>query len=140
VAQTLALNSKQIATVPSTGNNGMPQCSFKTQLKNGRRFNVTVNVDTSPQPYMVLSRTIVERQQVFSPKRLVPAPIAVLGLGLLASWFPDDQQLISTDGVRLVTTAVTWGRAKRDQQIRFATKLTRLFLGKSKASAAKLYP
>jgi hypothetical protein len=122
------------------GNNVMPQCSFRARLPGGGRFKLTVNVDTSPQPYMVLSRTIVERQQVFSPTRLVPAPIAVTGLGLLASWFPDDKQLMSTDGVRLVTTTVLWSRAGRAREIRLAKRISRLYLGKSQPGKAKLYP
>lgn len=139
VARTLGLSSSRITAAASKGNNGEPQCSFTARLTGGR-FDTTVNVDTSPQPYAVLSRTIEEKQQVFSPTRLVPAPIAVLHLGLLASWFPDNKQLMSTDAVRLVTTTVIWPRAKQGQEIRFATQISRLYLGKSNPSRAKLFP
>jgi len=139
VAHALSIRTNQVATDPSIGNDAMPQCSFKARLTRGRRFAVTINVDTSPQPYMVLSRTIVERQQVFSPKRLVPAPVAVLGLGLVASWFPPSQ-LMSTDGVRLVTTTVFWSGASQDEERRLAVRVSRPYLGKSKPSLAKLYP
>ena len=117
----------------------MPQCSFTASLSGGEHFDTTVNVDTSPQPYFVLERTIVEGQQVFSPTRLVPAPIAVLGLGLEASWFPNQTQLMSTDGVRLIRTTVIWGGAKQAQKIRFATAISRLYLHKPKSSKAKGY-
>jgi hypothetical protein len=140
VARTVAVPTARIITVPGTGNNAEPQCSFRARLSRGRRFTVTVNVDPSPQPYTVLSRTIVEGQQVFSPTRLTPAPVAVLHLGLLASWFPGPSHLMSTDGVRLVTTTVTWPRAKQGQEIRLATRLSRLYLGKSKGSLAHGYP
>lgn len=101
---------------------------------------LTVNVDTSPQPYTVLSRTIVEGQQVFSPVRLVPAPVSVMGLGLLASWFPNQSQLMSTDGIRLVRTTVVWPGAKQAKDIAFATRISRLYLKKSKPALAHGYP
>lgn len=129
VAQALALPATKVATVPGVGNNAEPQCSFRAPLAGGHRFEVTVNVDPSPQPYTVLARTIEEGQQVFGPKRLVPAPVGVMHLGLLASWFPGPSHLMSTDGVRLVTTTVTWPGARQGQEIRFATSLSRLYLG-----------
>jgi hypothetical protein len=140
VAQTLALPPSRVATVPGIGNNAAPQCSFRARLQSGGSFNVTVNVDSSPQPYFVLMRTIVEGQQVFTPVRLVPAPVAVMGLGLEASWFPGPSHLMSTDGVRLVTATVSWPKAKQAQEIRFTTALSRLYLHKSKPSLAHSYP
>lgn len=140
VARSLTLPSARITAVPGTGNNAEPQCSFRAHLTDGGRFDVTVNVDPSPQPYTVLSRTIVEGQQVFSPTRLTPAPVAVLHLGLLASWFPGPSHLMSTDGVRLVTTTVMWSGAKQRKEIQLATRLSRLYLGKSKGSLAHGYP
>ncbi len=136
MAQTLALPTARVAAVPGMGNNAEPQCSFKAHLAGGGRFDVTVNVDPSPQPYTVLSRTIVEGQQVFSPTRLTPAPVAVLHLGLLASWFPGPSHLMSTDGVRLVTTTLMWSGAKQAKEVRLATKISRLYLGRSKALLA----
>jgi hypothetical protein len=136
VAQTVAGHVGGITAVPGTGNNGEPQCSFKTRLAGGKRFDVTVNVDNSPQPFPVLSRTIVEGQQVFGPTRLTPAPVAVLHLGLLASWFPGPSHLMSTDGVLLVTTTLTWPRAKQSEEIALATRLSRLYLGKNRPRLA----
>jgi hypothetical protein len=136
MAQTLAVHPGQITEVPGTGNNAEPQCSFQARLSGGGRFDVTVNVDPSPQPYTVLSRTIVEGQQVFSPTRLTPAPVAVLHLGLLASWFPGPSHLMSTDGTRLVTTTVMWSGAKQAREVRLATRLSRLYLGKLRPALA----
>lgn len=140
VAGALGLPAKRIATVPAIGNDGAPQCSFRAQLPSGGRFDLTVNVDVEPQPYTILSRTIVEGQQVFSPTRLTPAPVAVLNLGLLASWFPGPSQLMSTDGVRMVIATLRWPGATQAQEIRFATRLARLYLGKPKGSLAHGYP
>jgi hypothetical protein len=136
VAQTLMVHPGQITAVPGTGNNAEPQCSFKAHRPSGGQFEVTVNVDPSPQPYTVLARTIEEGQQVFSPTRLTPAPVAVLHLGLLASWFPGPSHLMSTDGVRLITTTVTWSGARQSQKIRFATQISRLYLGKLRPALA----
>lgn len=139
-AQALRIAPSRIVTRPGIGNNGMPQCTFRASLPGGEPFALTVNVDSSPQPYTVLSRTIVEGQQVFSPTRLVPAPVGVMGLGLLASWFPNDSALMSTDGVRLVTTTLRWGGARQGAKIRFATQISRLYLGRPKPSLAHGYP
>jgi hypothetical protein len=139
VARTLAVPPAQIATVPAIGNNAAPQCSFSAHLPGGR-FDATVNVDVEPQPYTILSRTIVEGQQVFSPVRLTPAPVAVLNLGLLASWFPGPSQLMSTDGVRMVTTTVDWPGTKQPRKIQFATRISKLYLRRPRASLAHGYP
>lgn len=140
VSQELRIPPSGLAARRSIGNNGMPQCSFAPRAGADRRFLVIVNVDTSPQPYAVLTRTIVEGQQVFSPVRLVPAPVAVTGLGLLASWFPNQSQLMSTDGVRLIRTTVVWPAARQAMKIGFATRISRLYLGRSKPGLAKMYP
>lgn len=140
VARTLNLSTRRIAIAPSIGNNAMPQCSFTARLPGGRRFDMTVNVDTSPQPYMVLARTIEERSQGFSPTSAVPAPVAVMGLGLEASWLPDEHALMSTDGLRLVTVSLTWPGTRQAQKIQFATRISRFYLGRSRASLAKRSP
>jgi hypothetical protein len=140
VARTLGLAPSRVSAAASKGNNGMPQCSFKSRLPDGRRFDVTVNVDTSPQPYMVLARTIEERSQGFSPTTVLAAPVAVMDLGLEASWFPDESALMSTDGVRLVTVTLRGSRAKQTAKVRFATRISRLYLGRSKPALAKRSP
>ncbi len=140
VAHQLRIASSSVSAARSIGNDSMPQCSFTSGLPGGGRFSATVNVDTSPQPYFVLMRTIVEGQQVFSPVRLVPAPVAVFHLGLLASWFPNQQQLMSTDGTRLVRTTVIWPGARQAAKIRFGTRISRLYLNKPKSSRAHGYP
>ena len=140
VARTLGLRPDRVTGVKSKGNNGMPQCMFTARSAEGRRLEVTVNVDTSPQPYMVLARTIEERSQGFTPTTALAALVAVMGLGLEASWFPDDSALMSTDGVRLVTVTLRGSRAKQTAKVRFATRISRLYLGSSKPSLAKRSP
>jgi hypothetical protein len=140
VARTLGIRPSAVTAVRSTGSNVMPQCSFTARAPGQRRLSVTVNVDTSPQPYMVLARTIEERAQGFTPTSVLAAPVAVMGLGLEASWFPDESTLMSTDGVRLIRTTVRWGGAKQSAKVGLATRVSRLYLGRSKPSLAKRSP
>jgi hypothetical protein len=89
MARFLRVPPATISTATSTGNNGMPQCTYAVRLPLGKHMSVTANVDTSPSPYAVLERTIEEAAQIFGPARLSPAPVTVPGLGLDAAWFPD---------------------------------------------------
>jgi len=143
IAQALAVRASKIAVAASTGNNAMPQCSFTTSLTHNTRVAVTVNVDTGPQPYFVLERTIVEASQIF-PSRLSPAPVAVTGLGLEASWFPAETHLMATDGVRLITVSVDWPGAGQNREIALSRAVTRPYLktphGKAAQRLAHGYP
>jgi hypothetical protein len=60
--------------------------------------------------------------------------VAISNLGIEADWFPDRNQLMSTDRVRLITAAVRWPRASQSRQIALATALSRTYL---KARSAK---
>jgi hypothetical protein len=125
MARYLKVRPATIATAASTGNNAMPQCSYTAHLRHGKRAQVTANVDTSPSPYAVLERTIEEASQIFGPDRLSTAPINVGGLGLAASWFPEEDWLKTTDGVRLLTASVDWNGARQRKQIALATAVAR---------------
>jgi hypothetical protein len=117
---------------------------FTTSLPSDKPVEVTVNVDTGPQPYFVLERTIVEASESFGATRLSPAPISVLGLGLEASWFPAETHLIATDGIRLITTTVAWPGGRQNREIALARALTRTYLktphGKAAQALANGYP
>jgi hypothetical protein len=144
MARFLGLPQAAIAEASSMGNNGMPQCSFSAQVAGGTRLEVLANVDTTAQPYFVLERTIVEDSQVFGPRRLTPAPVAVTRLGLEASWFPAAQWLMATDGYRLITTSVKWRGAKPSRKLALAESVTRPYLhtphGKVAQALADGYP
>jgi hypothetical protein len=128
----------------STGNNAMPQCSFTARARTGARAEVIANVDTSPSPYFRLERTAVETYQVFAPTRVLPAPLPVSGLGLDAYWFPAKSQLMSTDGVRLITASVSWPHVDQARERQLAEAVSRPYLktprGKAANSLAKGYP
>jgi hypothetical protein len=144
MARTLAVKAASIATGVSTASNAMPQCAFSTRLRHGRSVEVTVNVDNGPQPYFVLERTIVEASQTFTAQRASPAPVAVPGLGLEASWFPAETHLEVTDGFRLITATVDWPGATQTREIALARAMAAPYLktphGKEAQALAKGYP
>ena len=130
VARFLHVTPASVTTAVGTGNDGYPQCTYATRLPHGKPVSLNADVDTGPQPYFVLERTIVEASQPFTPTRLSPAPQAVPGLGVEASWFPNRDQLMSTDGLKLLTVTVTWPRARASREIALATALSRPYLKK----------
>jgi hypothetical protein len=125
-ATDLGLTPTSLSTATSKGNNTYPQCTFKAQGRHATA--VTINVDTGPQAYFVLERTAIEAAQVFTVNRLIPAPIAVTHLGIEADWFPATDQLMSTDGVKLITADVSWRHAKQRQMEALAIAMSRPYL------------
>lgn len=142
MARFLKVAPQSVILAASTGNNAMPQCSFSTRAAGRQRVEVTANDDTGPQPYFVLERTAIEASQQFTPGRLVAAPQAVTRLGLEADWFPAEQQLMATDGIRLITVSVNWRATTQVRKRTLAEALTRPYLKVTKpgASRAKGYP
>ena len=107
------------------GNNAEPECHFRAA-----RVSVVVNVDSSPQPYQRLERTIDEDSQSFGTERNFTPPVTVPKLGLDAAWVPDQSKLLTTDGRSLLTITVAWRGQKRARQIALATLVARRYLGK----------
>jgi hypothetical protein len=144
VARSFAVPIGAVAVAQSMGDNAEPQCSFTARLADGKRVIVVANVDSSPSPYFRLERTIVEAAQVFSPGRLIPAPETVKGLGLDASWFPTQSQLMTTDGYRLITMSFTWRGATPKQERAVGASVARTYLhtphGKTAQDIAAGYP
>jgi hypothetical protein len=116
---------------PRMGNNGEPECHFR-----GPRVAVVVNIDSSPQPYQRLERTIDEASQQFGTVRTFTPPVSVPKLGLDAAWLPDPSQLLTTDGRSLLTITVTWRGEKSRRRIALATLVARRYLGKPIPSSA----
>ncbi len=139
VSTALGVPGAGVTAKASIGNNAYPQCVFRAVLPDGGRVSATANVDTGPQPYFVLERTEVEASQVFTANRLYPAPTPVK-LGLEAWWFPANVQLMTTDGVRLITLTVDWHGVKQSQRRAFAIAVARTYLTSPRKSAAKGFP
>jgi hypothetical protein len=125
VARSLAVAPNTIATKTGTGNNGMPQCTFTASA---RHASVTANLDNSPQTYFRLERAIVEESQQFATVRQVAAPQHVAHLGLDASWFPAEHQLLTADKKDLITVIVSWRHARQARQRALAKKVARAYL------------
>jgi hypothetical protein len=141
VAQFLGVQAAGIKLTPSTGNNTMPQCSFAVPLAGRRHVTLLVNDNTGPQPYFVLERTAIEAAQVFTADRMIAAPVAVTGLGIEADWFPAENQLMATDGLKLITVTVDWRHVSLARQRAVAEAITRPYLKKhTSTSLAKGYP
>ena len=134
LARFLGAHELTTAAVPGTGNNSQPQCVFTAREPSAKRVQVTVNVDTQPQPYARLERAVVEETQVFTAQRMVPAPQTVPGLGLDADWFPAEKQLMWTDGVRLITVSVDWRGAPPPRARALARAVSRAYVPHTRAS------
>jgi hypothetical protein len=120
IARDLGIPPGTVAYVRSLGNNDMPQCAF-TARATGRKVVVTVNVDNGSQPYFRLLRTVTEASQIFGvPPPGFHPPQGLSGLGPYASWFPNNQQLMATNDVLLLTVTVMWPGGGRDQEVGLA--------------------
>ncbi len=111
-----------VRATAGTGNNAQPECRFV-----GGKLRVVANVDSSPQPYSRLERTIVEDGQQFGTVRSFAAPVAVDGVGLGAAWLPDQDTLITADQRRLISVKVSWTGSRRPRQA-LAAALARQYL------------
>jgi hypothetical protein len=125
-----------VAASKTSGNNGAPECHFVATAA-GKRVTVVVNVDSSPQPYARLERAIVEDGQQFGTKRTFTPPQTVPHLGLDASWFPDLDQLLTSDGHVLITIDVHSPSLTVADRKDLAAALARIYLGMSDPALAK---
>ncbi len=113
-----------------TSSQATPQCVFRAG-----KLKVVAMADSSPQPYFRLERTVVESQQQFSSVPL-PQTRHIDGLGLDAQWFPGDQQLMTTDGRRLITVGVARHGWTTKQRIALSVVIARTYLGPLDRKAA----
>jgi len=129
VARFLSVAPSSIATKTGTGNNGMPQCTFRVAA---RHASVTANLDDGPQTYFRLERAIVEESQQFATVRQVAAPQHLSHLGLDASWFPAEHQLLTADRKSLITVIVSWRHAREKRKRALATAVAHAYLSGSR--------
>lgn len=136
IAGMLGVSQGAVVRSAGTGNNGSPECHFHAAVA-GKKVWVVVNVDTSPQPYARLERTIVEAGQQFGLVRGFAAPVTVRKLGLDAAWLPDAHQVITTDGNALISATVAWPGGRQAQRRALATIAARAYIGKLNRKAAQ---
>jgi hypothetical protein len=126
IAKSLGVRISAVGTAHTEGGNGMPQCVFTTPRPSAAheprtRASVTVNVDSGPQAAWRLMRTVVEADQIFGvPPPGWKPPFGVSGLGPYASWFPELDALMATNGVDLLDASVSWRRAKLAPMVKLA--------------------
>jgi hypothetical protein len=130
MARFLAVSARSIVSKASIANNGMPQCAFSADLTGDSRVLVVANVDSAPQAFFRLERTAVEAAQNFTSPRVVPPPQRIGGLGLDADWFPSSQQLMTSDGNRLISVAIGWRNASTGHKQGLAEVVARPYLGR----------
>jgi hypothetical protein len=107
------------------GGNVEPQCVYVARPKAGHgpltKATVSVNVDSAPQAVWRLMRTVVEASQIFGvPPPGWRRPIGEERLGPYASWFPELNALMATNGVDLLDAIVSWRHANRAQKVALA--------------------
>jgi hypothetical protein len=129
MARFLAVSPRTIAGRASVASNGMPQCGLTVQTNGASRVSVVANVDSAPQAFFRLERTAVEAAQNFTSPRVVAPPQRITGLGLDADWFPSGQQLMTSDGDRLITVTVGWRGASASRKRELAEVVARPYLG-----------
>jgi hypothetical protein len=133
VARAASVSADAVSEKPGTSSQATPQCAFRAGS-----LKVLAIVDSGPQPYFRLERTVVEAQQQFGTVRLEPAPVHIGGLGLDADWFPKEMQIMTTDGDRLITVGVTWHKVPTKRRIALAKVIAHTYLGPLDRKAA--YP
>ena len=91
----------------------------------------SVSVSGAPEAYAVLERQAEEQAQIFGPKRFTPAPQLILHLGVDAYWFPAQHQVMTTEGVNLITaTIVRWPHTRVARRRALGAALARPYLGR----------
>ncbi len=125
IARHVGVGAGMLTARATTGGNSEPECHFR-----GPGVFVVVNIDSSPQPYQRLERTIDEAGQQFGTVRNFAPPVTVPKLGLDAAWLPDESKLLTTDGRSLLTITMAWRGEKQARQLALATLIARRYLGK----------
>jgi hypothetical protein len=109
-----------------TASNGADGCRFRAD-----GISVTVMLDSAPQAYTRMEREQVEFWQnvEWSHKAARAAPRPVGHLGLAGYWFPLQNRLLTTDGVRLITVKVRSPSMGPSERKAAAVGLARTYLG-----------
>jgi hypothetical protein len=136
VARYLGVGEAGVAARVTTSSQATPECDLRVMLHGGRAVRLATTLDSSPQPYTRLERTVVEASQQFSAAPLA-MPQNVTHLGLDADWFPGESQLMTTDGHRLITVTVQWRAASERRRRALGEATARAFLGRLDLKAAQ---
>jgi hypothetical protein len=133
VAGALHVAASAVHTRVTTDNSNAPECVFAVG-----RLRLGVSVSSEPQAYAVLERQAEEEAQIFGGKRITPAPSHVPHLGIDAYWFPQEEELLTTDGVHLITARfLSWPGVGQRRWPPLAAAAARPYLGRLRVSLAR---
>jgi hypothetical protein len=119
----------------TTDNSSQPECFFTVAV---RRLKMWVSVSGEPQPYAVLERAAEEEAQMFTATRTTPVPQHIKHLGLDAYWFPEEEHVLATDAVHLITaTIVSWPGVPKRRFKALAAAAARPYLGRANLKLAR---
>jgi hypothetical protein len=131
LARSSGIAVDSVLSSPLTSSGGAASCRFSARDRARGSLAVVAELDSAPQAYYRLDREVVEfGQNVIWDHlgaRAYPGPISHLGLA--ADWFPSENQLLTTDGVRLITIIVSSLPADAGGGARVAASLARTYLG-----------
>ena len=104
LATALHISPSAISARPFTPPSGVAACRFTAP-----HLNVVATLDSAPQAYQRFNRTTVEYEQnvLWAHLGAKAYPINIPHLGLDADWIPPQREIITTDGVRLITVTAT---------------------------------
>jgi hypothetical protein len=126
----------ELSTRQAKASSGYPECVFTLRMSRRRPVRLIVEDDNGPDAYAVLERTVDEAVQIW-PVRFQRPPQHIDGLGIDADWFPQEQHLMTTDAVHLITATVIWSHGTRDQKVALAVAAARPYLGRNELKLAR---
>jgi hypothetical protein len=133
LARATSLPAASIVASTFTAPGGEASCRFTTRGAGGARtLDVVAELDSAPQAFYRLEREVVEYGQnvLWHNEGAAAYPRDVAHLGLDADWLAAADQLITTDGVRLITILVNAAPAHAaDGAEGIAASLARCYLG-----------
>lgn len=129
IAQYLAVPAHSVAAMSTTSSAATPECDFRVAAgRSAARVKVSATIDSGPQAEFRFQRTVEEQGQQFGSVRLAAPPEDVRGIGLDADWFPDQTELMTTDGKRLITVTVSWPAANPKRWRAIAERVARVYV------------
>jgi hypothetical protein len=126
LASALRATPSAVTPHPFTPPSGVAACRFTAP-----QLNVVATLDSAPQAYQRFNRTTVEYAQnvLWAHLGAKAYPIDIPHLGLDADWIPPQRELITTDGVRLITVIAATVPAHGQSPEAVAARLARTYLG-----------
>lgn len=131
LARSSGIAVDSVLSSPFTASGGEASCRFSARERAAGALEVVAELDGAPQAYYRLDREVVEFDQnvIWAHLGARADPYPIPHLGLAADWFPSENQLVTTDGVRLITIFVTSVPAGAGGDARVAASLARTYLG-----------